>query len=55
MVHGMSLTYYRPGEVYDLPPSLAEYLVMEQYAIIEMRLREKQHARVAEERRSARR
>ncbi len=29
--------YYRPGEVYELPPSLAEYLVMEEYAIVEMR------------------
>jgi len=55
MIQGMSLNYYRPGEVYDLPPSLAEYLVMEEYAIVEMRVREKQHARVAEERRSARR
>ena len=37
MVQGMSLKYYRPGEVYELPPSLAEYLVMEDYAIVEMR------------------
>ena len=55
MVQGMSLNYYRPGEVYELPPSLAEYLVMEKYAIIEMRNREKAHAPVVEERRRARR
>ena len=53
MVQGMSLNYYRPGEVYDLPPSLAEYLVMEKYAIVEMRDREKQQGPVAEERRGA--
>jgi len=51
MVQGMSLNYYRPGEVYDLPPSLAEYLVMEKHAIVEMRDREKQQGPVAEERR----
>ena len=55
MIQGMSLNYYRPGEVYDLPPSLAEYLVMERFAIVEMRDREKQQAPVAEERRGARR
>lgn len=48
MVQGMSLNYYRSGEVYELPPSLAEYLVMENYAIVEMRDREKK-ARVAVE------
>jgi hypothetical protein len=40
-VQGMSLNYYRAGEVYDLAPSLAEYLVMEKYAIVEMRDRER--------------
>ena len=48
----MSLNYYRAGEVYDLPPSLAEYLVMEKYAIVEMRDRERSPApRFGEERR----
>ena len=37
VIQGVSLKYYRTGEVYDLPPALAEYLVMEQYAILEMR------------------
>jgi hypothetical protein len=50
-VQGMSLKYYRPGEVYELPPSLAEYLVMEEYAIVEMRDRNKPSIPIAEERR----
>jgi hypothetical protein len=37
VIQGVALKHYRIGEVYDLPPSLAEYLVMEQYAILEMR------------------
>ena len=28
-VTGISLKYYRPGEVYELPPTLADYLVAE--------------------------
>jgi hypothetical protein len=47
----MSLKYYRTGEVYELPPSLAEYLVMEEYAIIEMRDRNRPPTPFAEERR----
>jgi hypothetical protein len=41
VIHGVSLKYYRLGEVYELPPPLAEYLVMENYAILEMRDRDK--------------
>jgi hypothetical protein len=52
-VHGISLNYYRPGEVYDLPQSLAEYLVMEDYAKIEMRVHERQIHVVEERRRRA--
>jgi hypothetical protein len=52
-VNGISLNYYRPGEVYDLPQSLAEYLVMEDYARIEMRDRERQMPVVEERRRRA--
>ena len=51
VVQGMSLQYYRRGEVYELPPSLAEYLVMEEYAILEMRDRNKPQVPVSEERR----
>ena len=50
-VQGMSLKHYRPGEVYELPPSLAEYLVMEQFAILEMRDRDKPPVPVAVDRR----
>jgi hypothetical protein len=50
-VQGMSLKHYRPGEVYELPPSLAEYLVMEQFAILEMRDRDKPAVPVAVDRR----
>jgi hypothetical protein len=41
VVHGMSLKYYRLGEVYELPAPLAEYLVMEKYAMLEMRDRDR--------------
>ncbi len=41
VVQGVSLKHYRLGEVYELPPSLAEYLVMEQFAIFEMRDRDR--------------
>ena len=50
-VQGMSLKHYRPGEVYELPPALAEYLVMEKFAIFEMRDRDKPAVPVAEDRR----
>jgi hypothetical protein len=51
VVQGMSLRYYKPGEVYELPPSLAEFLVMEKYAIVEMRDRHGKPVPVAEDRR----
>jgi hypothetical protein len=51
VVNGMSLKYYRPGEVYDLPATLAEYLVMEQFAILEMRDRGKPQTPVEVDRR----
>jgi hypothetical protein len=47
----MSLNHYRAGAVYELPPSLAEYLVMEKYAIVEMRDRERKPIAIPEERR----
>jgi hypothetical protein len=53
VLHGITLNYYRPGEVYDLPQSLAEYLVMENYAMIEMRDRERQIPVLEERRRRA--
>ena len=36
-VDGMSLHYYHLGEAYDVASQLAEYLVAEGYASIEMR------------------
>lgn len=36
-VQGMSLKWYRPGQVYDLPATLAAYLVTEGFALVEMR------------------
>ena len=51
VVQGVSLQYYRPGEVYDLPPTLAEYLVMEGFAILEMRDHDKPAVAVSVERR----
>ena len=41
IIQGVSLKHYRPGEVYELPPSLADYLVVEKYAIFEMRERDR--------------
>ena len=52
-VSGVTLRTYRPGEVYDIPPTLADYLVLEQYAILEMRDRARAHVPVAVERRRA--
>lgn len=37
IVQGVSLKYYRPGQVYDLPATLAAYLVTEELAMVEMR------------------
>ena len=51
MVHGVSLKYYRLGEVYELPPPLAEYLVMENYAMLEMRDRDRRHVPIEVDRR----
>lgn len=50
-VQGVSLKHYRAGEVYELPPALAEYLVMERFAIFEMRDRDKPAVPVAQDRR----
>ena len=50
-VSGVSLGAYRPGEVYDIPPMLAEYLVIEEFAILEMRDRDRPPQPLAVERR----
>jgi hypothetical protein len=36
-VDGISLGYFRVGRTYELDPLLAQYLVLEGYAVIEMR------------------
>jgi hypothetical protein len=36
-IHGVSLKWYRPGQVYDLPAALAAYVVTEGLGIVEMR------------------
>ena len=51
-VSGVSLSSYRSGEVYDIPATLAEYLVMESYAILEMRDRDRPPVPVPVERRT---
>lgn len=55
-VSGVSLSAYRPGEVYDIPAMLAEYLVVEELAILEMRdsNREREPIEIAVERRRRR-
>ena len=36
-LNGSELSLYRTGEVYDLPVIVGEYLVLEGFAIVEMR------------------
>jgi len=40
-VDGMSLKHYRTGCLYDVPAELAEYLVALDFAVIEMRGRQR--------------
>lgn len=54
VVDGMSLHYYHPGEAYDLSLELAEYLVAEGYACIEMRQRQRSSRPRSHERRRRR-
>ena len=51
VVDGMSLHYYHTGEAYDLSSELAEYLVAEGFASIEMRQRQRSSRRRANDRR----
>jgi hypothetical protein len=50
-VDGMSLHYYHAGEAYDVTPQLAQYLVAEGFASIEMRQRQRSTRRRAHDRR----
>ena len=50
-VGGVSLRHYREGQVYDLPPSLANYLVAQGLAMFEMRNEERKPPGQVERRR----
>jgi hypothetical protein len=52
-VQGVSLKWYRPGQVYDLPAALAAYLVTEGFAMVEMRCEDRRPSSVETERRRA--
>jgi hypothetical protein len=51
VIDGMSLHYYHAGEACDLAPELAEYLVAEGFASIEMRHRDRSSRPRAHDRR----
>jgi hypothetical protein len=53
-ISGVTLSHYRPGEVYDIPAILAEYLVMEEFAMLEMRDLNRPNVPVEVERRQTR-
>ena len=42
-VNGVSLRHYRANEIYEVPPSIANYLVAQGVALFEMRNRD-EHA-----------
>ena len=42
-VNGLDLCHYRPGSVYDMDPVMAEYLVLEGFAALEMRRAQRSH------------
>ncbi len=50
-VDGMSLRYYHAGEAYDVSAVLAEYLVAEGFASIEMRQHQRSFRHRSERRR----
>ena len=51
VIHGVALKWYRPGQVYDLPATLAAYLVTEGFGMVEMRSDEKRPSPVEPDRR----
>lgn len=50
-VQGVALKWYRPGQVYDLPAALAEYLVTQGFGLIEMRSDEQRQGSIEGDRR----
>ena len=53
-VQGVTLQSYHAGHVYDIAPALAEFLIAEGYAILEMRRDEQNRLAEPERRRVAR-
>jgi hypothetical protein len=51
IVQGVALKWYRPGLVYDLPATLAAYLVTEGFGLVEMRSEEQRPSPVDPDRR----
>jgi hypothetical protein len=51
LVQGVALKWYRPGNVYDLPATLAAYLVTEGFGLVEMRSEEQRPSPVEPDRR----
>jgi len=51
-VHGVALKWYRQGQVYDLPATLAAYLVTEGFGMIEMRSDQQRSTPLESDRRS---
>lgn len=43
-IEGLSLHHYHVGQVYDLAPTIAAYLVAEGFAVVEMRSDQKSAA-----------
>jgi hypothetical protein len=54
-VDGIALDYFRVGRTYELNPLLAAYLVLEGYALIEMRRRQRSSRVHSNDRRQGRR
>ena len=51
-LHGVRLDSYKPGRTYELDPSVADYLVIEGFAMVEMRRTQRRdRARVSDRRR----
>ena len=50
-VSGLDLCHYREGGTYEMDASLAEYLVLEGFAVIEMRRAQRSHRFRANDRR----
>ena len=43
ILDGLSLSQYRVGQTYELNPALAEFLVVQGFAVFEMRRAERSH------------